>query len=560
MTTRTTLTHYATPITIPLTTIITTSSCLVVANMDRLPDELLLHMLQFIQQLGPPHHLSQTLANVCLVSRKFHRVATPVLYETLMQVAPNTPCVTKRSVFYRCLKTLHTRAEFRLHIKSLSNVPHEIISDEIAPGAGTKQDKSVSLLPCDNTDPEALIMAVAKNLGISETKAIFARHNAGEDVCFILCALLAPNLEQIKTLIRGRATEGTPPTLLLEYLGRSAIGMPVGQVHNFDKLRYLHFEPSFTLAFPVTHAFPLVLLPRLNHLALGAWGAVTRNLGYVIDPNDSVVFGRSWTWPLRTSRISELSLWNLFTTPQIVCRMIQACQSLTRFVCIAIDPISVAGRHDLWWYNHIALALQDHRNTLREIEIGEDFSPISFPHTSGRLHSLQNMASLARLRVPWQILLGHDDSVTFAAALPRSIEELTIELFDIPHGIDLEAALAKLHEDCNSGSLPVLKRVHLLWRLMSTPIDFAFDVARLRSLYATGHVCFDLTIHCGSMTSKSANFKSTMRTHVNGRLRAKAPSLTALRAIVPRIHTICRTQTTRAIRSTTPLCAGFDVF
>jgi hypothetical protein len=206
--------------------------------MDRLPNELLLHILELIQRLGPPHHLSQTFANVCLVNRKFHRVATPVLYETLVQVTPNTPCVTKRSVFYRCLKTLHTRAEFRLHIKCLSNVPHEIISDKIAPGAGTTQDKRVSLLPCDDTDPEALIMAVTKGLGISETKAIIARHNAGEDVCFLLCALVAPNLEQIKTLIRGRATEGTPSTLLLEYLGRSAIGMPVGQVHNFDKLRY----------------------------------------------------------------------------------------------------------------------------------------------------------------------------------------------------------------------------------------------------------------------------------------------------------------------------------
>jgi hypothetical protein len=237
--------------------------------MNHLPDELLLHIFKSIHQLGLPHHLSKTLANVCLVSRKFHRIATPVLYETLMRVVPNTRHATKASVFYRFLKTLQARPEFRPHVKRLLDLPCRVSSDEIAPRAGTIQDKPVPLLPSDYMNPEELIAAVANELEILNTTTLFIRYHAGEDICLMLCALLAPNLEHAQMFIRGRSTEGTSSSLLLEYLGHSVLSMPVGKVHNFDKLRRLQFEPDFTLAFPVTHAFPLVLLPHLGGCTRG---------------------------------------------------------------------------------------------------------------------------------------------------------------------------------------------------------------------------------------------------------------------------------------------------
>jgi hypothetical protein len=111
------------------------------------------------------------------------------------------------------------------------------------------------------------------------------------------------------------------------------------------------------------------------------------------------------------------------------------------------------------------------------------------------------MSCLTRLRIPWRILLGFDGSVTLHEALPQSIEEVTIELYDVPDE-DLEKAFTQLHEQCANRKFARLRRVHLLWRLEAMPLTFSFDVEKVRNVYATGRVQFDVTVHCSGMMSK----------------------------------------------------------
>ncbi|OAK94368.1 hypothetical protein IQ06DRAFT_202502, partial [Phaeosphaeriaceae sp. SRC1lsM3a] len=56
--------------------------------------------------------------------------------------------------------------------------------------------------------------------------------------------------------------------------------------------------------------------------------------------------------------------------------------------------------------------------------------------------------------------------------------------------------LIDLHMQCAEGRFPALKQVHLIWRLLSAPMYFAFDVENVRDIYATGQIRFNITVHC----------------------------------------------------------------
>lgn len=470
--------------------------------MDRLPDELLGLIVNAIDEPTPPYQPSKTLASLCLVNRTSQRVTTPVLFENIVRAAPNYWHFEKRSIFYELLKTLRAQPKLRVYIKQLQDLADITPSTQSA----TVSEKGQLIPQPNGTEAQALIVALAEELQLPAVEDLVARHANCEDIWLTLCCLVAPNIERINTLLRKRLRRQPASNLLIECIGRSALGTPLGKVHSFDKLRYLHVEPEpgFMLKFPVTFAYPLLLLPKLETLILGEWGAIYENNQYSLDTNETTVFGRPWTWPNRESPVTELSIRDPHTTVTTVCNMIRACKNLVKYEGTNVEPIRVAGRPREWWYDHISSALHEHRTTLCEISIWEEFSPIVLPFVYGSLHSLQHMTCLARLRVPWQILLGYDGNATLPGRLPQSIQELTIELFhESEH--DLEVALIDLHMQCAEGRFPALKQVHLIWRLLSAPMYFAFDVENVRDIYATGQIRFDITIHCSEGMSKSDN-------------------------------------------------------
>jgi hypothetical protein len=487
-----------------------------------LPPALLVQIIEWVGTHEPSYQPPKNIAHVCLVNRKLNDIATPILYRNIARELPYYGIEHGRSIFYRCLSTLQTRPQHRSYIKSLQDIPQ--------PGAASQEKSSLavkaSAIPAyHGTVPDSLIGTLADELELN-SEGLRTRHAQGEDLWLTLCALLAPNVEEIKTLLRGRHALQNPVNLLLEHIAKAAIGQPIGEVHTFSKLHTLHLETVYPLRLPVKYTFPLLLLPKLEHLILGSWGGTYNGETYIYDPNDTTVFSQPWTWPLRSSPITSLSFRSPLAKGSIVCNMIRACTSLLKFECTNIASISVEGCED--WYSPIAEALQDHRHTLREIKIGEEFNPILLPSVFGWLHSLQHMSSLTTLRIPWRILMGFDGSVTLHGALPQSIEEVTIELYDIPDE-NLEKAFTQLHEECAIGKFPQLKRVHLLWRLETMPLTFSFDVEKVRNVYATGHVCFDITVHCSGMMSEYPKFLLRYSERcTDATNRASAPSLTAI--------------------------------
>jgi hypothetical protein len=463
--------------------------------MLNLPHALLVHIIEWVGAHQPSHQPPKDIAHVCLVNRKLNNIATPILYRHIGRALPYYGIEHGRSIFYRCLGTLQARPQYRTYVKTLQDVP---CPETTSQQKSSSTAKSSLALNYRGTVPESYIMTLANELEL-DSEDLLARHARGEDLWLTLCTLLTPNVEKIKTLLRGRHALQNPVNLLLEHISRSAIGQPIGQVHTFSRLYVLHLETVYPLRLPVTYSFPLLLLPTLERLTLGGWGGTYDGETYIYDPNNTTVFSQPWTWPLRSSPITSLSFRSPLAKSSIACNMIRACTSLLKFESTSIASISVKDCED--WYTPIAEALQDHRHTLREIKIEEDFNPILLPSVFGWLHSLQHMSCLTRLRIPWRILLGFDGSVTLHEALPQSIEEVTIELYDIPDE-DLEKAFTQLHEQCANRKFARLRRVHLLWRLEAMPLTFSFDVEKVRNVYATGRVQFDVTVHCSGMMSK----------------------------------------------------------
>ncbi|KAF2833103.1 hypothetical protein CC86DRAFT_5022 [Ophiobolus disseminans] len=442
-------------------------------TLEKLPDELLLHILDSTGSLESP---TLSFSAICLVSRRFNRVATPFLYATMEREFPCAE-VEENCSLARYLRTLQARPKFRLLTRTLLQ---------------TLPSKE-RVCTCD-VHGRSLMRDLADELDLSGQSFVRERSARMEDYLMSLCAFLAPNLERLETRLTDAIWDTKQEGLLLEYISQSALGIPVGNVHSFDKLRFLHVEPGGTFTVPNRHALPLVLLPKLKHLALGDWGSVDdydENTGEytgMIDLNDSEVFGRPWTWPMRSSPISELSLLSPRTTPQLACQMIIACKTLKKFKCTTTWRFVRPG--DGKWYTHITSALHAHCDTLQELHIREDFTGIR-ECNQGRVHSLARMVSLTHLRIPWGLLYSHGRG-TLCSTLPRSLEYLVIELGS-PGIEQLMASLEELHREMDT-YFPVLKHVHVLWALWMFSTPFVPHITKAKYLFEHSSVRFDATI------------------------------------------------------------------
>lgn len=195
----------------------------------------------------------------------------------------------------------------------------------------------------EDTDPHALIPVISEELQLPHRGALILRHDRGEDVWLMLCALLAPNLEHVRTSVRKQSSPivSSPQSssiLLLLYIGESALGTPIGDVHTFDNLRTIHVDSGIETSFTIADACSLLLLPRLNRLSLVGWGALYEDQEYICDQDSSTFYGKPWVWPVRSSNVTEVSFEFPFADVRRMCRMIRACKGLVKFECVTGAP------------------------------------------------------------------------------------------------------------------------------------------------------------------------------------------------------------------------------
>jgi hypothetical protein len=443
--------------------------------MESLPAELLLRVVEHVNRDECWKRPSKHLARLSQASQMLHRVSTPVLYAHIKQPS---------HIFGSLLRTLWRNPALRKHINKLQDM---------------HLDENGREIPYDTTsgrpsDAELLIEVLSEELGMDPID-LLTRYNHGEHIWSAMCALLAPRLKHVAIVLHHELL--IEPGLLLEHIARHYLVEPNRSMHVFQELLSLHLKPrSQVQQVDETYAFPLVLLPRLQALCLGGWNAQRRL--FLPDADRGLVAGQPWTWPTRASQISELALRNIdLQVP--VCAMIRACKELVKFESI------LCGLNTGDWYTCLAGALQEHRNTLREIYIGEgnnEDDELGEAARSERLHSLELMPCLSRLRIPWRTLHGHSASASLSETLPPNLEELIIELRCDPNqGID--AAFIRLYQHCVNKRFAALRDIHLLWRLNKTPFNIAFDVTKVRDLFSSTHIQFNVTVFCRDTLSMS---------------------------------------------------------
>lgn len=456
-------------------------------RLENLPDEMIHHIVTFAE--------SSTLFKLCLTNRRLNRIAMPVLYQNLHITYPCPSSTWEDCPNLRCLGTLRDRPELRSCIKTILHTVSGVWGHQ----------------SCDHPGP-VLMRHFAELLGLDHQVFTEIPGWVREDRFVTLLAFLSPNLEFLASR-RARSTWGWEPytnSVLLEQISRSAVG--ISTIHRFDKLRFLHVEAGSAFCIPNQHAFPLVLLPRLEHLTLGGWGHVAtsdsdgsesddddRNGGSMIDRNDSTVYGQPWKWPVRTSLISELSLRYPKTSSKSACNMILACKALTKFSCDRASEFSRWGNKKI--YAHIASALHEHHHTLRDISINEAWS-LLYESIHGRIIDLSHMTVLTHLRVPWGLICfpGQKSLCNF---LPRSIQTLTIEVathtFSNFGLQDLVSSLEILHPIVDT-KLPSLRLVHVLWRESRWATHSLPFMTNARNLFEHTSVRFDITLAFESST------------------------------------------------------------
>jgi hypothetical protein len=356
-----------------------------------------------------------------------------------------------------------------------------------------------------------IIEPLAKVSGLPYTTDLLRNAIRGDDIPITLCIFLAPNIERLWYRVPKIQLQGSTSCLLLTAIALSAFGTPLGEIHRFEKLRILHIDLYRSEAYQtaVNHALPLLLLPSLVDLTLGGWGTDVRAPGrstWITDDDDSQFSGHPWTWPIRTSSITRLSLIRPNITSTMVAKMLLACRALTRFELV---PRSMFRRDvDPRWYEIIGTALLQHVNTLTELSIGDiNDSRYRIASGLGSLRIGSQMTSLTSLRSPLYTLLDIDISIArsewkrnlmLSDALPHGLVHLWLEL---PRHLDedVEPYFTGLQKACAEGNFPNLKSVYLHWRgafdsNSFATITFLGKVTKLRDFFLTCSTTLDVKV------------------------------------------------------------------
>jgi len=414
--------------------------------MDRLPEELL---LQIFESIGPsPQHYSSPSgydrtwqhAQICLVSTKFRRIATPLLYQSIEcgQGLQNitdlgTTLMTnpKLGDYIKSIRIKSTRAEH--HAKCLGWFVHPRLGTDALSGA-----------EC------VLFSSWLERLCPEQPDWIDIMRYTSRDVILALCVLTARNLRSL--WISGPRDQGNSPGLsyafLIQSILDSAAGSSPSVVHSFEHLRTLHLDLQHCKHDQAVQIVSIMQLPHLEDLTLARWGD---RYGHYLEMNRN-----SEDWSPRSSNVVRLSLLMPKVSSHIITGMIRACKALKRFEFTRPEFIPI---NDQSMYAHIFEAIHEHASSIEEMSVGDASYRLRMHYPHERLRGLQ-ATQVRKLRIPYEILRRFDESSDSFTVLPPSIEIIILQL-PTTVGCSTMARLRDLCDACQAGEFPNLKRIEL---------------------------------------------------------------------------------------------------
>lgn len=271
--------------------------------MESLPDELLLQIFEIVSTqiwqtkgLYSTNYLRRTrnLQRISLVSRKFHRIVTPLLYENV--VGPIFLSVP----FWSCIvRTVHQHPDLAQLIKRFSMTkPNPPFHN--SPPQSLRSELSVALLSelysYDGFLPEVALLDLEH------------RSKRRDYILMTFMILKASALKELN-LTGYEATWGprshTRLPLLIEEMGlRIYREIDAGRSPQcFEHLCSLRIELDEWGYFPADAVIPFLYLPRLRSLMLEGWGLQTKRR----KRSGFRLFGSGREWPVRSSCIEDLT-------------------------------------------------------------------------------------------------------------------------------------------------------------------------------------------------------------------------------------------------------------
>jgi hypothetical protein len=272
--------------------------------MDILPEELLLAIFEIVVGHHRPGKLTnnmrrtQNLHPLVLVSHKFNRIVTPLLYESIQCPHFRTSDFWKNITY-----TLKERPRLGQLIRCVQTPRNQPFFADFAP----KDLKSI------------ITFDLVTDLYHQDLRTFQKRSQRGENVMLLFLVLQAPMVEKLDLFgfqydpPEGSSRDVLP--LVVEEMGRmiyADLDASVSPVR-FASLRNLRLDFDEWTCFPPGAVLPFLTLPQLKILTLDSWGWTGNDRKHRTD-----LYGLPREWPLRSSSVEELYLYGVIAEPSKV--------------------------------------------------------------------------------------------------------------------------------------------------------------------------------------------------------------------------------------------------
>jgi hypothetical protein len=192
-----------------------------------------------------------------------------------------------------------------------------------------------------------------------------------------------------------------------------------------------------------------------------------------------------------------------------VTKLITACKTLRIFEC----TVSVTRDSELYrWYTHVSRSIIGHAGSLRRLVMEEPTWPEGSRY--GSLSNLCDLKYLETLRLPYEILVGNEETVNIPRHLPASLEYLNLVFRDgesMTWWEDIDSIVTQISEAlCSAaltGSLPNIKGVELTlltsYKNLFIP---TFKIDSFRSALRERSISLDVAMVCLHPVGKSTYY------------------------------------------------------
>ena len=271
--------------------------------MDSLPEELLLQIIERVIELPRTSHWVVVLMRrtlnlhpLVLVSKKFNRIVAPLLYETI-----RCPYWRTDTFWQNIVNTLRSNPGLARYVKSIETPNTQPLFKNMAP------EDLRSILPFD----------LVSNLYHQSLREFNKRSKHGDNVMLTFLVLESPNLKSLdlRGFERAYRNDVKLLPLVIEEMGRIIYADLDSKAapRRFETLQCIWLNLDEWGWFPAGSILPFLELPQLKSLTLGAWGGAKSR-----DEKRCDLYGDARKWPLRTSTIEEVYLYEVFAEPSMV--------------------------------------------------------------------------------------------------------------------------------------------------------------------------------------------------------------------------------------------------